>query len=451
MSLRFLRITVFWLLLMSLLSAKAFPQERVLSLREAIEAALSGNPELRAYEKSLSAQKEEIGIAKSFLLPKLVFEERFMRTNNPTYVFMSKLNQERFSKDDLAGAPDTFNYPDPISNFQTSLSFEQAIFAPKANAGFDMAKEEYSAKREDFSRKREEVVLNVFRTFLWIQTAKEFVAVSEKGIEDAREHVRIAEKRYKTGLGLYSDMLRAGVALSSAEERNVSARKDLAVAKKALALLMGLTEAVDVRGDRPDLEVREMEYYAGTALSRKDLKGIETRYRNSENALRMVEAGYLPIIGLGGAYELDHHERPFGEEGKSWQVTAFLRWELFDGTKRQHERSKAKFQIAEAGEYIAGLKKKISFQVYEAYLTVEAERKRQELAEHALKSAEEGRRLVRTRYENSLSTMVDLLDVQTNLDVSRANVVEKQGAYLAAVANLGFQSGTIMKDLGIED
>ncbi len=99
---------------------------------------------------------------------------------------MAKLNQERFSKADLAGAPDTFNHPDPISNFQTSLSFEQAIFAPKANVGFDMAKEEYSAKREDFSRKREEVALNVFRTFLGIQTAKEFVAVSEKGIDDAR-------------------------------------------------------------------------------------------------------------------------------------------------------------------------------------------------------------------------------------------------------------------------
>jgi outer membrane protein len=451
MFVRILQVNIFCCLLIVLLSTNAFPQERVLSLREAIEQALSGNPELRANDKALSAHWEDIGIAKSFLLPKLTFEERFMRTNNPTYAFMAKLNQERFSKADLAGAPDTFNHPDPISNFQTSLSLEQAIFAPKANVGYDMAKEEYSAKREDFSRKREEVALNVFRTFLGIQTAKEFVAVSEKGIDDAREHVRIAGARYKTGLGLYSDILRAQVALLAAEEKDVSARKDLAIAKKTLGLMMGLTEAVDVIEERPDLEVRELEYYAGTALSRKDLKGLETRFRNAENALKLAKAGYLPIIGLGGAYETDHHERPFGDEGKSWQVTAFLRWELFDGTKREHERSKAKFQIAETGEYLEGLKKQISFQVYESYLTVEAEKKRHELAEHALKAAEEGRRLVRTRYENSLSTMVDLLDTQTNLDASRANVIEKQGAYLAAVANLGFQSGTILKDLEIED
>lgn len=447
---RFLKIHILWSLLLVLPASNAFPQEKVLSLREAVEQALTGNPELRANERALLAHREDIGIARSFLLPKLIFEERFLRTNNPTYAFMAKLNQERFSTADLGGAPDTFNHPKTINNFQTSLSFEQALFAPKASIGIDMAKKEYAAKGDDFDRKKEEVALNVFRTFLGIQTAKEFVAVTEKGIEDAKEHLRIAEARYNSGLGLYSDMLRAQVALSSAEEKNVSARKDLEVAKRALGLMMGLTEAVDVKEKRPHLDVREREYYAGTALSRKDLKGLETRYKNAENALKMANAGYLPIVGLGGAYQLNHHERAFGEEGNSWQMTAFLRWELFDGTKREHERTKAQYQIAEAGEYLEGLKKEISFMIYDAYLTVGEARKRLELAEHALKAAEEGRRLVKTRYENALSAMVDLLDVQTNLDAARANVVEKEGAYLTAVAGLGFQSGTILKDLGIE-
>jgi outer membrane protein TolC len=57
---------------------------------------------------------------------------------------------------------------------------------------------------------------------------------------------------------------------------------------------------------------------------------------------------------------------------------------------------------------------------------------------------------VKVRYENSLSTIVDLLDVQTSLDASRANVIEREGAYLTALANLGFQSGSILKDLGVE-
>jgi outer membrane protein TolC len=436
--------------LLVLTATDASPQERVLSLREAIEQALSGNHELRANERSLSAQHEEIGITASFLLPKLIFEERYLRTNNPTYAFMAKLNQERFSMADLTGAPDTFNHPKVINDFQTSLSFEQAIFAPKVYIGIDMAKREYAAKGDDFSRKKEEVALQVFKTYIGIQTAREFVAVTEKGIDDAKEHLRIAEARYNSGLGLYSDMLRAQVALSAAEEKNVSARKNLAVARRALGLMMGLTEAVDVQKERPDLEVRGLEYYAGTALSRKDLKGLETRYRNAENGLKMANAGYLPVVGLGGAYQLNSHSSPFGEEGNSWQLMAFLKWELFDGTKREHERSKARYQIAEAGEYLEGLKKQISYEIYDAYLTVDEAKKSLELAGDALKAADEGRRLVKRRYENALSLMVDLLDVQTNLDAARAHVVEKEGDYLTAIANLGFQSGTILTDLGVE-
>ncbi len=446
---RSLFLSIFILVLAILPAANAFPQERVVSLREAVAQAMTGNPELRANEMALFAHREDIGVARSFLLPKLIFEERYMRTNNPTYAFMAKLNQERFSVEDLAGAPDTFNNPATINDFQTSLSFEQALFAPKAYIGLDMAKKEYAAQGDNFERKKEEIALNVFKTFIGIQTAKEFVAVTEKGIEDAREHLRIAEARYKADLGLYSDMLRAQVALSAAEEKNVSARKNLAIAKRALGLMMGLTEGVDVQGERPDLQVRQLEYYNGQALTRKDLKSLETRYRNAENAMKIANAGYLPVVGLGGSYQLNDPDKPFGDEGKSWQLLAFLRWELFDGTKRGHEREKAKHRIAEAGEYLDGLKKQISFSVFDAYLTVEEAKKMLELAEHALKSAEEGRRLVKARYENALSAMVDLLDVQTHLDAARASVIEKEGAYLTAIANLGFQSGTILKDLEI--
>jgi hypothetical protein len=46
--------------------------------------------------------------------------------------------------------------------------------------------------------------------------------------------------------------------------------------------------------------------------------------------------------------------------------------------------------------------------------------------------------------------MVELLDVQTSLDATRARVVEKEAAYLTSIAGLGFQSGTILRDLGVE-
>ena len=92
----------------------------------------------------------------------------------------------------------------------------------------------------------------------------------------------------------------------------------------------------------------------------------------------------------------------------------------------------------------------VSFKIHEAYLTVEEARKNAELSLAALKTAEEGQRLVKSRYENSLSPLVDFLDVQVHLNQARANQVAKENEYLFAIINLGFESGTILKDLKIE-
>jgi len=439
-----------WMLLLPglFISTVASAGEQQLSLKDCLIQAMKGNPEIRARDHGLRADREDVRIARSFLLPKITFEERFIRTNNPTYAFMAKLNQERFAVEDFD--IHALNDPDPVSDFQTSVSFEQALFAPKAYIGRKMAEKEYEARQEEVDRKREDVAFMVFRTYLDVQTARSFLSVAEKGVEDAQEHLRIADSRFKVGLGLYSDMLRAEVAVRTAEERKVTASKNLMVAKRALGLMIGLAESVDADEQRPSFMLNDLAYYSAAAQSRKDLKGMVARFRNAENNLRLANSSYLPVLGIGGSYQMNSHKAPFGEEGESWQAVAFLRWELFDGLKRESERAKAQHKLAEAGEYLDGMKKQVSFEVYEAYLSVEESRKGIELAKANVASAEEGRRLVRTRYEKSLSTVVDMLDVQTSLDAARADVVAREAAYLTALVRLSHQSGTILKDLEIE-
>lgn len=426
----------------------ALGADRVLSLKEAVQTALKDNPEIRAFEDSVGAVREDIGIARSNLLPKVTLEERFMRTTNPTYAFSSKLNQERFSQTDFA--IDSLNNPSAINDFQTSISVEQPLYVRKANVGMEMAQTEYSAKLKDFSRKKEEVAYNTVKTYLMADTAKEFIKVAEKGVEDAQEHLRLAWLRYDSGLGLYSDVLRASTNLVGAQQRLVSARKNHNIAKRALSLITGLSEPVSTDGGDREFALKDLAYYDNEARSRNDIKSLETRYGNARNGVALARSGYFPMLGIGGSYQLNDHRGPFSNEGDSWQVSAFLRWNIFDGTLSSHETSKARRREAEAAEYLNGLKKAVSFKVYEAYLGVEEAQKNAEYASAGLKTAEEGERLVRVRYENSLSPIVDLLDAQTALYNARANAVMTQNDYRTAVVNLYYESGTILKEPGFE-
>ncbi|GER94051.1 TolC family protein [hot springs metagenome] len=436
------------LMLYFLSPSVSFASEKQISLSDAVKTALENNHEILAFKNSLYAQKEDIGIARSFLLPKITFQERYMRTNNPTYSFMAKLNQERFAQSDFEIT--SLNNPKSINDFQTSLSFEQPVFMRKANIGIDISKREFSAKAEEFIRKKEDIAFRVVQTYLMVQTAKEHVKVAELALEDAKEHLRIAEQRYKTGLGLYSDTLRASTSVTDAEQKLTSAKKNLNVAKRALGVLLGMSESIDSTDEKVDFLVMDIDYYTNAALSRKDIKSLEMHHENAKNSIKIAESGYLPYIGIGGSYQLNDHKKPFGSEGDSWQITAFLRWELFDGTKREYERSKAKYKALETEEYLNNIKKAVAFKVYEAYLGVEEARKNLELSKAALKTAEEGKRLVEIRYKNALSPIVDLMDAQVSLDHARANLVAKENEYRLAVVNLSYESGTILKDLRIE-
>jgi outer membrane protein len=439
---------VSWFLLALILPPGWCAGEGRVSLVEAVRIALQDNHEIKAFKGSLDAQKAEIGVVRSFLLPRITLEERAARTNNPPNAFMMKLNQQRFSQSDFA--IDSLNNPRTTTDYQSQISFEQPLFVAKSFIGLNMAKKEYSAKQEEFWRKKEEITLRVAQAYLRIGTAKAYVKVSQRGVEDVKEHLRIAEARFQAGLGLYSDFLRASTAVTEAEQKLVGAEKELSVAKRWLGLLLGLSEPVDVLEEDVNLPLMTMEYYEAASWSRRDIRALEMRHENAKTNVRRTESMYLPMFGIGGAYQVNDHDRPFGSEGESWQLTAFLRWELFDGANRGFERQKARHKVAEAAGHLSGLKQFVSFKLHETYLAVEEAKKNVELSRAALKTAEEGRRLVKVRFENSLSPIVDLMDVQLNLDRARANLLARENDYRLAILTLTYESGTIMSDLKIE-
>ena len=417
-----------------------------LSLREAVELGLESNHGLKAAAAATGAAREDIGVARGYLLPKITFEERYMRTDNPTYAFSSKLNQERFSSSDFA--IDSLNGPDAINDFQTSFSIEQPLFARKALVGLDMAHQEYAASRDELFRAREQAAFDIASAYLSVNTASGFEKAAEAGVVDAKEHLRIAEARHTGGLGIYSDVLRAGTGLLEAEQRLISANKGLALAKRALGLVLGLEEEALTEPTGFDMPLRGVEHYLSSARERSDLKSMEKRRENARNGVSLANSGYFPTIGVGGSYFMNDHDKPFGAEGDSWLVSASLRWTMFDAT-RGHEAAKARLKSIEAGERLSGMRQFVSFSVHQAYLNVQEAQKTSELAEAALKTAEEGERLVRLRYENSLSALVDLFDAESSLSNARAGAVMKKNAYTGALLSLSFESGTILKDLGI--
>ncbi|WP_143045250.1 TolC family protein, partial [Acinetobacter baumannii] len=228
-----MRIVVLLITLLSLALA------RELELREAIELAIRNNHFIKSAQRDIKAQELELKAAKGALFPRIKVEETFTRTDMPAYAFMSKLNQERITMQDFD--PARLNNPKAINNFETKFTLEVPIWlGGKVQSAQKMAEYEYRAVSLEAERRKEEVIRQVYNAYMDAVLAKESIKVAEQAVKDAMEHLRLAEQMHKVGLALLSDVLRAKVYLSKAEENLQKAIRGYQTAKKGLELVVGV-------------------------------------------------------------------------------------------------------------------------------------------------------------------------------------------------------------------
>jgi outer membrane protein TolC len=416
--------------------------------QEAVSRAMKNNPFLSAAGEEWAAARKDAEAARGNYLPSLALEERFVRTNIPSEAFAFKINQERLLLSDFASV-DNFNRPSPINEYMTAFTLEQPLFAPKVYLAHRMAVREAGARELELLRKKEEVAYQVVSAYLGVLTAKEHLQVAIRGEEDAKEHLRIAEAMERTGMGLASDVLRAKVFLASAESGRVTADNRLEMARRGLALAMGegSVTVADAAGAVPPLPEGGLlaDRIAAAVGARADLRASSLRVENAMSDVDLQRSDYLPTVGLMGSWQLDGQDGVFSPDNRSWKVGVGLKWNIFDGLRREAAVARSSAESGRAKAYYRGARDLAAFQVARAYLGAVEAGKRVEIARSAVEAAEEGTRLIKTRYENQLGRMVDVLDSQTALNAARAELVKAENDLMQSRAELLSASGELLR------
>ncbi|MGE5248023.1 MAG: TolC family protein [Verrucomicrobiota bacterium] len=413
---------------------------------QAVARAFGGSPSLAAAGLDYAAGAQATREARGNFFPGLSLEHRFVRTDLPAEAFSLKLNQGKLTQEDFQDV-NNFNNPALRNDFITAFRLEQPIFVPGVYLGYKMARAEEEAKKLDYSRVKEETVYRVLAAYLDVLTAKEYVAVADQELSDSREHQRLAEAAESAGTGLSSDVLRAKVSVAAAEAGKVTAENRLELAQRALGLAMGQADAhpVDVSGPPPEFpDPGTLEMLQAAAADRADLRAVSMRVENAGNAETLRKAEYLPTVGLQGAYQLDAENGPLEVDHRSWSLGVGLKWNLFDGLRREAGVSKAALERRRAEQYYRAEKDQAAFQVTQAYLGIREAQRREEISRAAVVAAQEGARQIQARYENHLGRMIDVLDAQAALHQARADAVKAENDLLQARARLMYVSGTLL-------
>ncbi len=422
-----------------------FTQE--LTLKRVIEDTLKNNLELQASLDQVKALEKEYESAKGLLFPNLKFEEIFTRTDIPAYVLFTKLNQERITPADFT--PNNLNDPKAVSNFETKLSLEVPIWMGGKIRSFKrIAFLRLRAEKENFKRTEEKVIFQAYETFLKASLAMSAIKVAQKNFEDAKEHLRIAQKSYETGTALFSDVLKAKVFVSKAKEKLTEAENNYLTALKALSLLANTNyEGLSVRPleSCPSLNLEELK--AKALENREDLKAVQEFKKIMKESYRASLGDLFPQVAGFVSYSLYDKDVPFGSDGKGYMFGLSLSLNFNTGLSqlKKAESFKLKERALEKRENL--LRKAILFEVERAFLDYKTALASLKSAEDRIRSAEEAVRILKVRYENGMARMVDLLDAQAQLEIARFDYAQALYRCNLAYGKALFEAGVIKEVL----
>ncbi|UCC71779.1 MAG: TolC family protein [Gemmatimonadota bacterium] len=408
---------------------------RPLSLEEAVEEALVGNPELSIAEARRDIAGGAGKEATAYLWPRLDAGAGYTHSVDPVFAFGTKLRQGTFTQEDLD--LDALNNPDGIDDWSSFVSISWSLLDPTSWAGRASAKSQAEAAAWSAVRVREATVLMTRLHYYRALAASARLGSARSAVEAAEATLDLFSRRNERGLLTDADLLQAEAELAAAQAQQAEAERGKLDAQQDLGLHLGWspdTLPVPTGGLPAPAAVRGREF---DARERADVRARAAAVDAADAAKTQASLAYLPAVDLFGRFST-HAEDPFSIDGDNWTLGVALRWNLFSGFSRSASAEQVRLQrnIART-EYERTLRNAES-ELSRAERAVRSAERQIEAARAAEDAAERGRELMRRRFEEGLATAADLLQAEARATGMRERAINALATYHMAVAQLEF-------------
>jgi len=404
----FLSLALLGALALPALTAAAGP----FSLDEAIRHTLNQNPELRAAGHQAQAADARADAAKGAFLPQIDVRYLARRSDNPLDAFADKLNTRSVTGADFD--PARLNSPDTSTLHATQLSVELPLYTGgRRMAGVREAGAYAEAARLGYERHQQAAAYNALHAYRAAQAAAEAVIIANDAVEAAREHAETAARLVRQGRIVASDRMTAELNLAAAEGAREQAANRQRLAIEALRLVTGMpadAELVLPPWGAPDAvaalaSAAESEQRA--LATRKDLKASEAFVRASRAKVTAARAAFQPQIGVIAADSW--YDSNAALDNKSQSIMGVVSMNIFSGGRDWHGLTAAHHDTEQNELRLEGLQQAVRGEVRAATSRLTEASARRAIARQTADKARENVRLVKQRYGEGRTILIDLL------------------------------------------
>jgi adhesin transport system outer membrane protein len=421
------------LLATSALTLLGAPSAFAMSLQEAAMMAVTTNPAMEAAKENRRAQVYELEQGRGLYYPRLDLsadvgpEWTNTRAINPSITWL--------------------RYDSQVSLTQLLFDgFEREALIERRASRLDGAALRVEERVETLSLDTAEVYLDVLRYRDLAAIARENIAVHESILSQVRQRVDGGE----SGVG---DLQQTESRLAAARETLISTEQDLRDAEARFAAIVGaepdaLVPAPSMAGNLPG----QVQQAVSQAINNSPTLRARAAQIDEAKALhREAAAAYYPTIEL-----VLQHSRNYNVDGVAGQnndASALLQlnWNLFNGGIDTARRTELAHRIGEERAQTMNVERGIAREMRVSWNALEASRGRVGILREQVGSNSEVVETYRQEFLIGQRDLLDLLDSENELFLSRSALVSAQYVTEFAIYRILAVMGSLSAALGIPD
>ncbi|HEX3479004.1 MAG TPA: TolC family protein [Kofleriaceae bacterium] len=410
---------------------------RRLTLAEAIDLALSGNPQLAIDADRVVAAEAQARADQALRGPLIAARASALVWNRAIVADLGELGPITI-RDRVTGSLD-LAVSQPVSG---ALVIGRLVERDRAVT---------EASRAQRAGHRIEIAYRAAETYLAALQASALAQVAAATEHQLDGDLQRARQLLAAGTLQRVDVLRLEVERARVEQQGLQAETAAASARGRLGLLLGLPDGTelalaDVDTTPPELASTEAEAendaVARARRDRAELHAAEATARAADAGVGLARSSYYPAIAVVAQYSRAIHAGLLSSPDAAF-VGVTLDWTLWDWGRRAAEVEASQAADRQARRAQAALGDQIAADTRARWREARLARATLEVADRRLAAAAEARRIQAARFAQGAATTIEVLDAETALASAQAEAAIGRYQYLVAWMGLSREVGAL--------
>lgn len=415
------------------------PAQRVMTLAQCIDYAVSHNVNVKRYANNVEQQKVQLSTARNSRLPDLTAGA------SQSFNFGRGLNSEN--------AYVNRNTQSTGFNLQTSVPLLTGGRIPNEIA---MSRLNLQAATADLEHARQSIALQVAAAYLQAVYAAEVVKVQDAQVAFSKIQEDRISKLFNAGKSPESDVVEAHSQVAQDEMGRTQAKCDYKLAMLDLSQLLELSspdsiEIVAPQGETsPTLPPLPDRIFARAEGVKPEIQAEKLRLQAAEKNIRIAKAALYPTLSLGAGLSSEYYKTS-GYQASSFSkqlsdnfnksIGLSLNIPIFNRLATRNSIRQAKLQQSEQALQLDETKKTLYKEIQQAYYNAVNAQAKYESALAARKAAESNFNMMTGKFENGRANATELEEAKTKRANAITSTLQAKYEYILRMKIIEFYEG----------